>query len=169
MREDAVRQQTRAVEREDNNTMRSRTGGQPTGRRSKGRGLAGKRGAGPRILALAMAAIIPAVLVGCGSSGGSGSGGSGKLTVAVFMPFSGPDALFGAVGDAGTVPAVNAINDAGGVLGHKFTYKNVDTRGDPADAVPAAPPMLASTSGLVGSDGPASHVAHPTGRINNPA
>jgi ABC-type branched-subunit amino acid transport system substrate-binding protein len=118
-----------------------------------------------------MTAIIAAVVAGCGSSGGSssGGGGGGKLTVAVFMPFSGPDALFGAVGDAGTVPAINAINAAGGVLGHKFTYKNVDTRGDPADAVPAAQQMLASTSGLVGTEGPTSDEASATVPIINRA
>jgi branched-chain amino acid transport system substrate-binding protein len=44
--------------------------------------------------------------------------------------------------------ATNAINTAGGVLGHRLTCKSVDTRGDPADAVPAVRQMYASTSNL---------------------
>lgn len=120
-----------------------------------------------RAAALTVVAVAAAVIAGCGSS--SSSGGHGKLTVAVFMPFSGPDALFGAVGDAGTIPAVDAINAAGGVMGHDFTYKNVDTRGDPADAVPAADQMVATTSGLVGTEGPTSDEASATVPILNRA
>jgi branched-chain amino acid transport system substrate-binding protein len=44
--------------------------------------------------------------------------------------------------------ATNAINQAGGVLGHQLGCKSVDTRGDPADAVPAVRQMYASTSNL---------------------
>ena len=44
--------------------------------------------------------------------------------------------------------ATTAINNAGGVLGHKLTCKGVDTRGDPADAVPATRQMFATTPNL---------------------
>jgi ABC-type branched-subunit amino acid transport system substrate-binding protein len=106
------------------------------------------------------------VIAGCGSSG---AGSHGKLTVAVFMPYSGPDALFGAVGNAGTNPAVAAINAAGGIMGHQLVSKNVDTRGDPADAVPAAQQMLATTSNLVMTEGPTSDEASATVPILNRA
>jgi branched-chain amino acid transport system substrate-binding protein len=110
-----------------------------------------------------VATVLALIVAGCGSSSGSGGASNGQtLTFAIFMPFSGADALFGAVGDAGTIPPINAINAAGGVLGHKFTWKNVDNRGDPADAVPAAQQMLASTSGLVGTTGPDSNEASAT-------
>ena len=80
-----------------------------------------------------------------------------------------PTRCSGAVGDAGTVPAVGAINAAGGVMGHQFAWKNVDTRGDPADAVPAANQLLASTSGLVLTEGPTSDEASATVPIFNRA
>jgi ABC-type branched-subunit amino acid transport system substrate-binding protein len=108
------------------------------------------------------AALVVVLISGCG-----GSGSSGKLTVAVFMPFSGADAGFGTVGDAGAIPAVQTINAAGGVLGHKLTWKNVDTRGDPADAVPAADQMLAATSSVVMIQGPTSDEASATVPIFN--
>jgi len=40
------------------------------------------------------------------------------------------------------------LTSAGGVLGHKLTCKGVDTRGDPADAVPATRQMFATTPNL---------------------
>jgi branched-chain amino acid transport system substrate-binding protein len=91
------------------------------------------------------------------------------LTFAVFMPFSGSNASYGPAADAGTIPAIRAINAAGGVLGHTFTYKNVDTRGDPADAVPAANQLIANTSGLVGINGPTSDEASATVPLFNRA
>lgn len=120
------------------------------------------------VVTMFVAVIVTGLLAGCGGSS-SGSGGHGKLTVAVFMPFSGADADYGAVGDAGTIPAVAAINAAGGVMGHEFAYKNVDTRGDPADAIPAAQQMLASAGGLVAIEGPTSDEASATVPIINRA
>ena len=112
-----------------------------------------------RFLAVAMAAPAMALalaLAACGS-GGSSSGtaassaspGSGaKLTVADVAPFSGPDAALGPTYLASCYGATSAINAAGGVLGHMLTCKSVDTRGDPADAVPAVNQMFASTPNL---------------------
>jgi ABC-type branched-subunit amino acid transport system substrate-binding protein len=85
----------------------------------------------------------------------------------VFQPFSGPNAIFGAYDMAGCLPAAHLINQAGGVLGHQLKCVAVDTRGDPADAVPAARQMLATTSNLVGVLGPASDEASATVPIIN--
>jgi branched-chain amino acid transport system substrate-binding protein len=44
--------------------------------------------------------------------------------------------------------AANAINQAGGVLGKKLSCTSADTRGDPADAVPAVGSLLSRTKNL---------------------
>jgi branched-chain amino acid transport system substrate-binding protein len=127
----------------------------PDARRWPGpRPAAGGRQAGPvrpaRLAVAALAAVTAFGLAACGSSGGSGgSGGAGKtLTVADVAPFSGPDANLGPTYLASCYGATSAINAAGGVLGHKLSCKSVDTRGDPADAVPAVNQMFASTPNL---------------------
>jgi branched-chain amino acid transport system substrate-binding protein len=107
-----------------------------------------------RLLAVAIMAAAALVLAACSSGGsstasGSASPGSGaKLTVADVAPFSGPDAALGPTYLASCYGATSAINAAGGVLGHMLTCKSVDTRGDPADAVPAVNQMFASTPNL---------------------
>ncbi len=111
-----------------------------------------------RLAAMASAAALALVLTACAasaksgsssSSGGSGSNGSGKfLTVADVAPFSGADAALGPTYLASCYGATSAINAVGGVLGHKLRCKSVDTRGDPADAVPAVNQMFASTPDL---------------------
>ena len=106
--------------------------------------------------------LIVAAAVGCSSNtssstsaaaGGSTATGSSAangspLAVADVAPFSGPDAALGPTYLASCYGATAAINSAGGVLGHELTCKSVDTRGDPADAVPAVNQMFASTSNL---------------------
>jgi ABC-type branched-subunit amino acid transport system substrate-binding protein len=101
------------------------------------------------------AVLLAAALAGCssatspaGSSTGNAPPGS-ALTIADVAPFSGPDAALGPTYLASCYGATAAVNAAGGVLGHQLTCKSVDTRGDPADAVPAVNQMFASTSGLV--------------------
>jgi len=110
--------------------------------------------AGAAVLLIAAAA---AGLAGCSSStssssaagGSSSSAASGSaLTIADVAPFSGPDAALGPTYLASCYGATAAINSAGGVLGHELTCKSVDTRGDPADAVPAVNQMFASTPNL---------------------
>jgi len=110
--------------------------------------------AGAAVLLIAAAA---AGLAGCSSStssssaagGSSSSAASGSaLTVADVAPFSGPDAALGPTYLASCYGATSAINSAGGVLGHQLNCKSVDTRGDPADAVPAVNQMFASTPSL---------------------
>ena len=112
----------------------------------------------PRILplgAVAGAAALALTLAACGSSSssspssGSSSAASGAtLTVADVAPFSGVDAALGPTYLATCYGATSAINADGGVLGHKLTCKSVDTRGEPADAVPAVNQMFASTPNL---------------------
>ena len=109
--------------------------------------------------------VLAIGLAGCGSSGQSTGGG--PLTVANFNPFSGGDAAFGPEQIGGCIPATRLINQAGGVLGHRLTCQAVDTRGDPADAVPAASKMLATTSNLIGVLGPSADEAQATVPVIN--
>jgi ABC-type branched-subunit amino acid transport system substrate-binding protein len=99
-------------------------------------------------LALALALGVTACASSSSSSGGSSAASGSSLTVADVAPFSGPDAALGPTYLATCYGATTAINNEGGVLGHKLTCKSVDTRGDPADAVPAVNQMFASTSSL---------------------
>jgi branched-chain amino acid transport system substrate-binding protein len=117
------------------------------------------------LASIGLAVACALLLAACGSGSSSSSGadtGTGKLTFAVFNPFSGPDASFGPEQLAGCVPAAAAIQAAGGIVGHKqVECKVADSRGDPADAVPAAR-QLTTTSGLIGILGPSSDEASAT-------
>ena len=110
----------------------------------------------PRIRLLGAAAgagALGLVLAACGSSSSSspsnGSSSAPKagatLTVADVAPFSGVDAALGPTYLATCYGATSVINANGGVLGHKLACKSVDTRGEPADAVPAVNQLFAST------------------------
>jgi ABC-type branched-subunit amino acid transport system substrate-binding protein len=94
---------------------------------------------------------------------------AGSLVAASFAPFSGADASYGPEGSSGMIAAIEDINAHGGVLGHKFVWANVDDRGDPADAVPAADKLIASTPNLIGVMGPDSNEATATVPIFNRA
>src|SRR5579872_1197428 len=101
------------------------------------------------IVALAVAVLTACSSASSNSSGSTTGAASGStLTIADVAPFSGPDAALGPTYLASCYGATAAINAAGGVLGHQLTCKSVDTRGDPADAVPAVNQMFASTSSL---------------------
>ncbi len=114
-----------------------------------------------RTLPAVMAAVLALAAAGCGSSsnssssaaagGGaagssSGSGGGSTLTVADVAPFTGTDGALGPTYLVSCDAATSAVNAAGGVMGHHLSCKAVDTRGDPADAVPAVHQMYASGS-----------------------
>jgi branched-chain amino acid transport system substrate-binding protein len=109
-----------------------------------------------RACSMAAAIALAAALAACSSSSSSGSGSSGSsgvassstLTVADVAPFSGVDAALGPTYLVSCDGAVQAINNAGGVLGHKLACTSADTRGDPADAVPAVGSLIANTKGL---------------------
>ena len=115
-------------------------------------------GPASRATALAAALLAAAGLAACSSSSSSNSSNStastgasasgSTLVVADLAPFSGPDAALGPTYLVSCDGATTAINNAGGVLGHKLSCKGVDTRGDPADAVPATRQMFATTSNL---------------------
>ena len=97
-----------------------------------------------RLLAAAVTAAA-AIAVGLGAAGGpAATAASSTLTVADVAPFTGPDAALGPTYLVSCDAATNAIDKAGGVLGHMLNCKSVDTRGDPADAVPAVRQMYAS-------------------------
>jgi branched-chain amino acid transport system substrate-binding protein len=91
---------------------------------------------------------LTAALAACGgSSGGNGTAG-GPMVIADVAPFSGADAALGPTYLVSCDGATAAINKAGGVLGHKLSCTSADTRGDPADAVPAVGNLLARAHNL---------------------
>src|SRR5215472_18662992 len=84
---------------------------------------------------------IALVVAACGGSTSSSTGsglGSGDLLVGVIAPFTGADAGLGPAYYAACLAAAPSINDNGGVGGRKVKCQQFDTRGEPADAVPAA-------------------------------
>jgi branched-chain amino acid transport system substrate-binding protein len=102
------------------------------------------------LASMAVLLACATTLAACASNNGSAQGsGSGRLQIANFDPFSGPNSSYGYYEQAGCVPAVNLINAEGGVLGHKFYCSITDSRGDPADAVPAAQQLLSTSTNLV--------------------
>ena len=102
----------------------------------------------PRLLATIAALVL---LAACGGSSPSGGGlGSGPLLVGVLAPFSGADASFGPRYLAGCIAASLSINGAGGIGGRQVSCQQFDTKGEPADAVPAARAMVAGNSNLMG-------------------
>jgi ABC-type branched-subunit amino acid transport system substrate-binding protein len=126
-----------------------------------------------RLAVTALAAVLALASVAACSSSGSGSSGSSAppstLVVGEFNPFTGPDAAFGPEMVGGCIPAIRLINADGGVMGHKMSCVQEDTRGDPADAVPAAQKMIATETSLVGVLGPSSDEALATVPILNNA
>ena len=113
------------------------------------------------VLALAIAA--------CGSAS-PGSTSNSPLLIGVIAPFTGPDAALGPAYFAACLPAARAINNAGGIDGgHKVSCQEFDTRGEPADAVPAAQQMVASHSNLMAVVGCTSDEASSVAPILNQA
>jgi len=98
-----------------------------------------------KILARTVCAGLAGVLV-AGSAYGAGA--AGPLVVGIVAPFTGADAQLGPAYFAACLPATRIINNAGGILGQQVTCKQFDTRGEPADAVPAVRQMVASTPNL---------------------
>ncbi len=102
-------------------------------------------------VAAAMSASAALVLGGVVATSGSATASvrakpkGSPLVVADVAPFTGVDAALGPTYLVSCDAVTNAINEAGGVLGHPLGCKSVDTRGDPADAVPAVQQLFAST------------------------
>ncbi len=103
----------------------------------------------PSRFVFAVGAIL--LLAACGGSTSStGTGlGTGALLVGVIAPFTGADAGLGPAYYAACLPASLSINNNGGVGGRMVSCSKFDTRGEPADAVPAANQMIASNSNLM--------------------
>jgi ABC-type branched-subunit amino acid transport system substrate-binding protein len=103
----------------------------------------------PSRVVSAVGAIL--LLAACGGgSTSTGSGlGSGALLVGVIAPFTGVDAALGPAYYAACLPASLSINNNGGIGGRMVSCQQFDTRGEPADAVPAANQMIASNSNLM--------------------
>ena len=93
------------------------------------------------VVALAASVVLPISMSTAGAS-------SSSIVVGVVAPFTGADAAIGPKNEVACYAASQEINNAGGVLGHQIACKSVDTRGDPADAVPAVRQMYATTSNL---------------------
>jgi ABC-type branched-subunit amino acid transport system substrate-binding protein len=102
----------------------------------------------PRFLnTLAAATAVTVTLAACGGTARTATSGSaGPLNVGVIFPFSGDNAHQGAQALAGCLSGIVSINAAGGVLGARLACKQYDTKGDPADAVPAASQMMSSAN-----------------------
>jgi len=119
-------------------------------------GSAGSRTARRAAAGLLAAGLAAAGLAACSSSSsssgattsGTAAASGSSVVVADLAPFSGPDAALGPTYLVSCDGTTQAINNAGGVLGRKLTCKGVDTRGDPADAVPATRQMFATTPNL---------------------
>jgi ABC-type branched-subunit amino acid transport system substrate-binding protein len=96
-----------------------------------------------------LARVVCAGLAGVLIAGAAyGAGTAGSLVVGIVAPFTGADAQLGPAYFAACLPATRIINSSGGILGRRVTCKQFDTRGEPADAVPAARQMVASTPNL---------------------
>lgn len=102
--------------------------------------------------ALAAAGLLSAA--GCASSGGGAAGGKSALTIAGVVAFTGSSDFESQSNEGGVYPAIYAINKAGGVMGHMLKYEPVDTKADPADALPAMQQAQATTSNLILVAGP---------------
>jgi ABC-type branched-subunit amino acid transport system substrate-binding protein len=99
----------------------------------------------------ALAVLSVLMVAACGGGNGStGSGlGSGDLLVGVIAPFTGADAGLGPAYYSACLAAAPSINNNGGVGGRHVKCQQFDTRGEPADAVPAANQMIASNKNLM--------------------
>jgi ABC-type branched-subunit amino acid transport system substrate-binding protein len=104
-------------------------------------------------------ATVGGIALGTDASSSTLTPGGGNLVFDVFAPFSGPDAEFGTHAMPGAMTGAEMINELGGVLGHKFTIVHTDSRGDPADAVPALQQAIAATGNLEAVLGPTSDEA----------
>ena len=106
-----------------------------------------------KFMVLAALSALSTVVAACGATTTTTTK-KGPLIVAGVIAITGTSSFEGSNQSEGLLPAIYEINHAGGVLGHQLVYKGVDTRGDPADALPAVQQLLATTSNLVAVAGP---------------
>src|SRR5438132_9047289 len=101
-----------------------------------------------RVLALPAIAALT-VLAACRSESAARPPDHSQLVVGILAPFTGADAVLGPAYYAACLPAVRVINAAGGAYGHTLSCQKFDTRGDPADAVPAVEQMIGNNPNLM--------------------
>lgn len=135
----------RPTERTEEVRKDVREGGAARSRTSLDRRSARRRGA--------VAAIAGSItLLATGLTGTAGASGGYAVTFASTTAFSGPSSFQGTV-VGGVLKAAEAyLNSVGGILGHKVAIKFVDTKGDPADAVPATEKFVATSSHVMLDD-----------------
>jgi branched-chain amino acid transport system substrate-binding protein len=110
-----------------------------------------RSGDGRRALRLTGAFVAVVLTVAVAAVSGSAAtqkSAAGSIVVADVAPFTGADAALGPTYLVACNAATSAINKAGGISGTTMSCKSVDTRGDPADAVPAVRQLYATTSNL---------------------
>jgi ABC-type branched-subunit amino acid transport system substrate-binding protein len=107
-----------------------------------------------RLLVMPCAALL-LILAACGNGNSATNSaiGTSPLLVGVIAPFTGADASLGPAYYAACLPAALTINNNGGIMGHHASCEQDDTRGEPADAVPAARKMVATHSNLMAAVG----------------
>lgn len=106
------------------------------------------------VAASGFAVALPAAPAGATNKAHrSAKAAKGALNEAIVIAYTGPVSFEGAAADAGVYPAIDEINAAGGILGHKVNVVPVDTKGDPADAVPQVDKLIATTSHIIGVAG----------------
>ena len=77
----------------------------------------------------------------------------GQVALGVLSCFTGTLASLGEAMLQGSQVGMKAINDGGGVLGHKLTLSHADTQCDEADSVPALRRLLAGSAvGIIGPE-----------------
>jgi branched-chain amino acid transport system substrate-binding protein len=109
-----------------------------------------------RIKAVELAAVLALVLAACGSGPSSSSNApSGPINIGYNGPITGHGSHTGVGLLEGASVALQAINDAGGVMGRKVQLISGDNRTDPVDAIPVAQQQI-SIDHIVASLGPAS-------------
>ena len=103
-----------------------------------------------RLSSVALSSLAVLLLGACGGGTTTSGGlGSGDLLVGVIAPFTGADAGLGPAYYAACLAAAPSINTNGGVGGRHVKCQQFDTRGEPADAVPAASQMIAANKNLM--------------------
>ncbi len=105
----------------------------------------------PFVMLVGLLAIGATTVAACSSnaspttSAGSGTGTAGQpIHVTVLSSYTGAYAQIGQAMYQGAAVGAAAVNAAGGVNGSKIVLDKVDTKGDPADAVPVFQQELAT-------------------------
>jgi len=100
------------------------------------------------ILALGLAAVVSS------ASARPQAHTGGDLNIIQITALTGSESFEAAYAASGYYPSLYALNSAGGILGHQVKIKIVDTRSDPADALTRAQLVIATTSNIIGVQGP---------------